>query len=419
MEEQYIHIIKRTSIVRLLALLSLTYIIILFFISPLYKFLELYYEYQYINFSLIRSVVVLLVLFVLLIHLSEVVRKQKFSKAFLLLFPGITCLILIAGIFLVSYFRVLDYSTDSLEIFLYRVDSVLFGYSMLFIAGVFLDVLDIYKVSKLFFILWFLFSLFIFINAKLLIASFFVYTERPEKIINYIFLSNGYLFFSFFALVYVKKRFYIVFVWIITVLCMFLMPSRSNQISFLFATLLPFFIYTKKYGFILLVLVISLVLGSFVLFHSSFKFFSVLDNELIGNARIFNTDLSNDTSLHARLENAQINLDNFKKSWFFGDFMGDIRIFKEDGNETHSYFSFWEQFGLIPFLLLVWSVLNLLFFLLRLRSDVSVVYSSTLMLTLFFVPLMIFAKGFTSNLIWFMMPRIVMYYYAQKKLGNV
>jgi hypothetical protein len=142
--------------------------------------------------------------------------------------------------------------------------------------------------------------------------------------------------------------------------------------------------------------------------------FEFLDSEIITKNRTFSSNIEADESLDLRLYQANKNFENLKSNWFFGDFMGDIRIHGEDGNETHSYISFWEQFGIIPFLLMLISVFTLLYYLYLLRRNSSQIYMSTLILSLFFIPSMLFAKSYGYNLIWFMIPRIVVYYQSLK-----
>lgn len=415
-DQIYIHIISKTILAKLVAKLSLFYLVVLFFISPLYKFLEIYRGFPYFNFAIIRALLAILTFIMLFFFVIKRIKNQNISKAISILAPSIFCLIFVTIIFLISFFNVLDYSINAKEIFFLRIDSCLVGYFMLFIAGVFFDFFDPKKTYKLNLILWILYSLFIFINSQFLISSFYSNDYYSERIINYIFLSNGYLFFSFFVLAAMDSKFKMIIIWLVIIFCMFLIPSRSNTVAFLFATLIPVFFHFWKLrvdhvNSFLFLFLISVI----VLFTLSYDFSVIFNNELLQNNRLLNTDLSNDNSINSRNDIAKINFENLKDNWLIGDFMSDVRIFKGDGFETHSYISFWEQFGLIPFLLLIWSVLTLIYFLYKLRSDNSAIFKSTLMLTLFFIPLMVFAKGFTSNLIWFIIPRIVMHYFAEKK----
>jgi hypothetical protein len=415
--QTYTHILDKRAANKLIAILSLFYLFIYFFLTPVYKFLEIYYFFPHINFSGLRAILAVITVSILLYNFfKNINRIQSFNRAMIYLFPGIICLIFICFIFFLSYFRVLDYSPNAFEIFLLRVDACLIGYTMLFIAGCFFDFYDSKKVLQFSFILWILFSIFILINSKILVASFFIYADKPDNIINYIFLSNGYLFFAFFALAAVRSNLKKTIVWLLSISCLFLVPSRSNTVAFIFSTIVPILFYFRKsfvyslFTFFSLFAILILVLIKFAPYSSV-----ISSNELFESSRFFSTNLANDASLIERKEIARINFANLKETWFFGDFMGDIRLFGEDGNETHSYISFLEQFGFIPFTLMISSVIILIYFLYKLRSDRSAILQSTLMLALFFIPLMIFAKGFTSNLIWFLIPRVVMHFFAYRK----
>lgn len=415
--QTYTHIFDKTVVNKLIAKLSLFYLFTVFFITPLYKFLETYYRFPHFNISGLRAVLAIITVSILLFNIFIDVRRIRFvNSAILYLIPGIICLILICIIFFISYFRVLGYAPKASEIFLLRVDACLIGYTMLFIAGSFFDFFDSKKILHYSLILWIFYSIFILLNSKILIASFFIYDDKPDKIINYIFLSNGYLFFAFFSLLAVRSNLNKTIIWLVSILCLFLVPSRSNTVAFIFATIIPILFYFRKSGFFsLLIVLICFAIPILGLLKFTNYSSVISNNELFKNSRFINTDISTDESLSERQNIAKINFENLKGTWVFGDFMGDIRIFGEDGNETHSYISFLEQFGFIPFILMIWSVMTLLYFLYKLKSDRSAIYQSTLMLTLFFIPLMIFAKGFTSNLIWFMIPRVVMHFFALKK----
>jgi hypothetical protein len=344
------------------------------------------------------------------ILLFLILNRQKtplLKAALKKLKPSIMAIIMVFFIILFSYFFVINYSKDALSIYLNRVDSCITGYSMMFIAGIYFDYGNSKTTKKIILFFWFLFSVFILYNTDLLISSYFIYEEMPDKIANYIFITNGYVFFSIFTITYVKNNFIKILIWVIIVVLLFLVPSRSNTLGFILATLVPIFIY-RKFVYSIIIVVLLWGVGSYIMV-------SYENNTLIKNSRLLSTNLVDDTSLKQRKEQANKNFENLKSTWFLGDFMGDIRIFGEDGNETHSYLSFWEQFGLIPFLLLIWSMGILIYYLFILRNTDSLVYLSTLMLFLYIVPLMFFAKGFSSSLIWFVIPRIVMYNYSLKK----
>lgn len=399
------HLVEKSNIASSIWFIGLLYLIILYFITPIYKFCEVYFDYPKINFSAVRLVLFFITLFLLLLFIFLNRIKLIFlKKALSTLRPAMLCISLVIIVILASYPFILSYSSDAINIYLLRVDTCIVGYSMIFIAGFFFDYSNEKIVQKLFLYFWIIFTLFIIFNLNILIASFILYGVY-EKTINYIFLSNGYLFFSIFVLCSIKKKVIKIFIWITVLVVMFFVPSRSNTVFFIFATLCPLIFnlnFKRVLGFILST--------TFFLFFFSDTFFELLDSEIITKNRTFSSNIEADESLDLRLYQANKNFENLKSNWFLGDFMGDIRIHGEDGNETHSYISFWEQFGIIPFVLMLVSVFTLLYYLYLLRRDKSQIYMSTLILSLFFIPSMLFAKSYGYNLIWFMIPRIVVYY---------
>lgn len=387
--------------------MGLLYLIVLYFITPVYKFCEVYFDYPKINFSAVRLILFFITLFLLFLFiLFNKIRLIFLKKALSTLIPAILCIFLVIVIILASYSSILSYSNDAINIYLLRIDACIVGYSMIFIAGFFFDYSNEKVVQKLFLYLWIIFTLFIIFNLNILIASFILYGVY-EKTINYIFLSNGYLFFSIFLLCFIPQTNIKIFVWVTILIVMFFVPSRSNTIFFIFATLFPLIFNLKRIFYFVL------SIAFFMLFFGN-TLFEFLDSEIITKNRTFSSNIEADESLDLRLYQANKNFENLKSNWFFGDFMGDIRIHGEDGNETHSYISFWEQFGIIPFLLMLISVFTLLYYLYLLRRNSSQIYMSTLILSLFFIPSMLFAKSYGYNLIWFMIPRIVVYYQSLK-----
>ncbi len=405
---QPLSLYKKKSIINdLFIILSHFYIVFYFLITPLYKFCEIYFSFPNLNLSIIRACILLIVLLLLILKFSipnSLVNKWLLYK----LSPAIFAIIIVWFIFGYSYFTGLNYSSDSYRIYLSRVDSCLVGYTMMFICGIYFDLAKLKVVKRVMIFCWLCFTFFIIFNIKLIVSSFFIYSEKPDITINYIFLSNGYVFFSIFVLAYLKNQSTRILFLIISILIIYFIPSRSNTFGFLSATLIPFLFYGRiKRNILIFLLFLFSVYAMSTILNDNYPF--------LFESRLLSTRLSDDESLLARTEIANKNLNNFKDTWFFGDFMGDVRIHGEEGSETHSYISFWEQFGVIPFILLLFSVITSVYFLFLMKFTFSQFYLSSLMLMLFIVPLMIFAKGFTNNLIWFLIPRVIVNYYSIKK----
>lgn len=80
----------------------------------------------------------------------------------------------------------------------------------------------------------------------------------------------------------------------------------------------------------------------------------LLENQdgLIG--RMFGSVISGeDSSLNSRMFQFDVGLTSLADHWFLGDYGGQIRDFGDFGAYLHNILSYWSQFGLIPFLLII------------------------------------------------------------------
>ena len=313
-------------------------------------------------------------------------------------------------IIVMSYFLgVLNYAPEAFEYYLLRIDTCFIGYPMMFICGFFFDYVEVQRIRKIFFYAWFIFSFFLLFNINLLIDAYFIYENRPEKTMNYIFLSQEYATITLLAFTFPHSKYRKLFIFLVAIIIFFLVPSRSIALGFISSILIVVFILKKDFVKNISILFIIIAISVFV--YNSY----LSNNILFENSRLFTTNLSEDVSLEVRLYQAKKNQENLMDTWITGDFMGDIKIHGEDGNETHSYISFLEQFGIVPFLLLLWSVGILIYYLSRLKNDTSHIYSSILICSFYILPLIAFAKGFNNNFIWFLISRVVVYFYSKKK----
>lgn len=385
--------------------LSFLYIIVFTFVTPLYKFCEIYFSFPHINISGIRFFILCSVLFLLLFKI-KLPYNEKYALYKLL--PVIFSILIVWIIILSSLFTIDILDDNILNAYFNRVDSVLVNYTMMFIAGFYFDYKSTEYYKPIFFKIWLFYSAFILFNSSFLIGSFFIYEDQYTKILNYIFLSDGYLFISIILLNLMDKKMHKIIIWGIILLVMILIPSRANTIAFILSSIFMYMTFKNIFYF---TVCISLLYGVVSLTNDSY----ITNNVIFKNSRVLNFDYDSDTSLKARNNIADVNRENLKKSWFFGDFMGDVRIFKEDGNYTHNIISRLEQFGVIYFVLFCFSLYLLLKYLFDLRVSKSPVYKSTLMLTIFSLPLIFFFRSFDLSISYFLVARIVVLSKSESK----
>lgn len=379
--------------------LSFIYLITQIFFTPFYKFLEVYYDYPYLNIAIIRATLSITIIYIFLKNLIQ--RKLLNNVNLWIILPPFLALFLIWIRILLSIpFGVLSYTPDSTEFFLLRIDTVFFGYPAMFITGIFILKKNPKSLEKYFFIFWLILASLLIMNFQKLIDSYFVYDDRPERTMNYIFLSTHFAVISLISFSLSNSNFRKLLIFIISLIILFLVPSRSVFLCFIFS-ILTLYLANKglKLKTIILFSILSMAAGIII------KIIS--DDRILSANRLIETDLSNDKSLDARLEFQKINGQNLKNTFVFGDFMGDIKIHGEDGKETHNYQSFLEQFGIFPFSLLLISIFQLLsYIILNFRVKYSPLYLMK-SLVYFNFPLILLAQGFQNNLVWFLIGLMV------------
>jgi hypothetical protein len=379
--------------------ISILYVILAHCLSPLYKFMEVYHDFPHINLSVVRAFFLGLVLLISTsIFLVKYLKVSFFKNALALLILPFISILWVTFVILFSYPFIEGSYENVSELFLVRVDAVIVGYWMMFFAGFHID--KGYKWDYIF-ISWLVFVLVLIFNIDFLFASFISFEQ--SNTISYIFLSDAFAFLSIILIFETKSKPIALIVWVVTFFILFLIPSRTTLACFLIGTFIP--LLFKPYIF-KWIIIVSLGSGLF------FMTYNFKDNLFFESNRIINTDLDSDSSLQARSDIKETNFENLKKTWFFGDFMGDIRLSKgEDGFYTHSYISLWEQFGLIPFILFFFSVLFLLYHLLRLFSlfRYDGVINSSLALMIFTLIAISFSRSFFNGYIWFLFSRVFVF----------
>lgn len=395
--------IKETYLDKALYLLCILYILVAFLLTPLYKFGEVYLFYPKVNFSAVRLLILLTTIFVSMFLVIAHDYKLTFFKPILkFLGPPILCIISVSVMIIVSYPFITSYSLNATDQFLLRVDAVISGYTMMFIAGLYVDKWRTYSV---FFVSWIIYVTFLLWNFDYLFASYFTY--KATKAVNYILLADSLAFLAIFVIFESKSLMTKFFVWVTTFSVLFITPSRTTFVCFLVCTI---FIFLKNVRLLILLSFFALISIS-ILMKSNH-----IDNTLFTSSRILKTNLTKDASLAERRVQAEINYDNFKESWLLGDFMGDVRLFNgADGNYTHSYFSLWEQFGILPFLLFLVSAIILIYCLYKLYFVTQDgIFLSTVSLTIFTLIAISFSRSFHNPFFWFLIARVVVMYYSKK-----
>tara|TARA_Y100001958_G_C21245351_1_gene574994 strand:- start:39 stop:1151 length:1113 start_codon:yes stop_codon:yes gene_type:complete len=314
--------------------LFLIFIGIHFIILPIYKICEVYYSFPHINFGLIRGflfIILISSILYILIYIRE--RKREILDVPFLLFYFITLFIILINYDLRSINETYN------EAYLNRVDSVIIMFPLMYLSGFFYNK-SWDKYINIYFIV---FSIFLLFNSDILIQSFIDFSISDP--INYIKISDSYMFIALLNFKNIKKNFLLYFV---SILCLFLVPSRANLFLYLLFTIFYMRLYKSlNFTFVLIILI------SILFYFFSYEFFF----ELIQFSRFNFLDSNDDSSLIYRIESIR---NGFNEGLYFftGDFMNDITKFSMSGYEAHSHISILNQFGLIPFILFVYMLIT-------------------------------------------------------------
>ena len=265
--------------------LFMIYIILQLFVTPLYKFCEIYYAFPKVNLSAVR---VMLAAFSISILFLFRRRFKVFNHIGYYLIPIILLFSLITIIVTTKLFIwIYDVKYENyLNFLLLRIDTIYFGYPMMFISGILY--LNYWKTHKNIWIyLWFVFSLFLSMNIWALIESYFIYELRPNRTINYIFLASNYSQLALLAMIG-SRRSISILVSLVTLALLFFIPSRSMFFIFFAITL---FILLNKARF-----AVKLALTLTAIIIGSYAVSMVESNDILRNSRILDLDMDNDAS---------------------------------------------------------------------------------------------------------------------------
>ena len=310
--------------------LLLVFLIIQFLVLPIYKFYELNFGLPYINFAIIRGSFFIVTFFSLLLARSNKQTIRLKSKPYFIFYFFYFFCVLIILVNVDLYFLDIVHS----KAYLNRLDSVIILYPLMFLSGHFANK----SWEKYINISFLVFTFFLILNTQILIDSYINFiVETP---INYIKISDSYLFIALLNFKKIKNNKYY---YILSIICLLLVPARSNLVLYLFFSFYLMGFY--KNWKVLLFIATFISLTTLYLLKNEFYLDLVL-----GSRFNFNTDAT-DSSFVVRVQTITNNFNTNLIDFFTGNFMSDISRNRGGGLTAHSYISILNQFGLVPFIL--------------------------------------------------------------------
>lgn len=237
--------------------------------------------------------------------------------------------------------------------------------------------------------------------------------EKDISLSNVIFeknLDNGYYlyigdtFFIMSIIVYFlakNKLLYITnsFFWLYKI------GSRTSLLCFIAFSILTFIFYVKNNKISVLRKSYSIILILF-LFICSIMFVPKLsDNSTVLDARmiaIFSTNqIEQDSSFNSRKDISQKNINDLHNIWFMGRVLREFDISASIGAYSHNLLSYWIEFGILPFILIIYLVIRVIFIAVKgfLYKDKFLDFSIIVILSL--MPAALFIRGYAFPYIWF------------------
>lgn len=310
----------------------------LFVLAPIYKYYELE-GLPSINISALRFIIFILSYFIFLLNIKKIIEPNFITYVIGFLFFHL----LISVIFLVNYHYVTDYAANANIYFLERIDAVVVNYFMFFLLGTFYVIqrqINNSALRRIVYIYWFLFVVFTIFNLKNL-SSAYGANLLDSSGISYIFFADRIAILSILLFHIESKNKRKILIFFVSVILLFLYPSRTSFYIFIFSIVLPFIILpnSRKIAFIILGVILIFILTNY--FQDSFEF---------RNSRIFSISLENNTSLEAREIIFNNNKNIILENLVIGDFMSDVRIARGGGYQIHNFLSLLQDFGLIIFI---------------------------------------------------------------------
>lgn len=277
--------------------------------------------------------------FTLILYILPVISTLFFWKKHTIAKHNFITIIvfLLAILYLLFDIVFLSNSKESLT----RNVGVLVYHILAFVCGVFFPTQGVKKYRNLINTIWVISSVFWLLNAD--IGGAWTLVAPQDEKFNYLLISDGYVVLSLLTLSVnvMRNNIFTTLLPLFSIVVLFVINSRSALFIFILTfalCYLPKMNFKSKISFLIITLIIVIYL------------LRTIDLDTILDTRVFRLILNTeqDTSLMARTEILETEIDYLWNNWLFGDYDG----YMERGGEgayIHNYLSFWEQYGLVPF----------------------------------------------------------------------
>lgn len=228
---------------------------------------------------------------------------------------------------------------------------------------------------------------------------------------TYLLLADLFSIYLLIHISYIPNNTYRFLFFIVGCSFLFFLNSRSSLYTFIIVFSIFQFFYSS---FRARIVSITLLLSAIFLLLSSSLFQILLD----ANPRMLAviTDIDSDGSKIARDQLFEIGLDRTLRSAVFGDYGGVVKEFGNIGSYIHNILSYWQTYGLIPFLL------SIIFFIVQpsivaynaLKNKDLFNTAPYFNIAIYLVLLLIVSKSYTWYFSWFLLG--ILHTFEKKKI---
>jgi hypothetical protein len=302
--------------------------------QPFVKYNENVYGGFRFNITLIN------VLILLLIIANSLFLIRSFSYRRIPLVVIIFIQIILIQLF--SYYWIRDYSFHSTLIYVKTLSKSLIASSLWLIAGAYLyDIINGANYRRVLRVAWTLLTFFFIYNSVLNALRFSI--DLGDNLI-YLMLADNYAILGIFAVHATRSKVMRHFVFILSIVTLFALLSRTSL--YFFVAIYIMYLYRENKKLLLTMLTLSFILA---LNASS----DVKEGRML--KMVFGGP---DKSASMRYGMLIDGLNSIKENWFTGQFMGDINEYAgTEGYYIHNYLAIWRQYGLIPFVVIILTII--------------------------------------------------------------
>jgi len=253
-----------------------------------------------------------------------------------------------------------------------------------FIFGYFLVKFD--STYKKNIILGYILCAFIILFSLLIIILGF---PKENSEFNYLRLALDLFVITIFCLSIFKLDIFIkILCYLLVLIALFIVNSRQYLILFVFYPFIYLF-FKKKYNYLLLLFIIMIIL-TIICYKFILEKYEITNNRVL---RLF-IDTKNDTSLNSRISLFYLGLQSIKENPITGYYNGFMK-YSGKGSYMHNILSYWQQYGLLPFLFLIGIIIKYNYIVIKTQKYKQ--YLNLYIFSFLLIIKLIFASSFTDN----------------------